>query len=38
VTLVIVTHDATVAAVADARLVLRDGRAVSEDAVGAGAR
>jgi putative ABC transport system ATP-binding protein len=30
VTLVIVTHDATVAAVADARLVLRDGRAVSE--------
>ena len=30
VTLVIVTHDATVAAVADARLVLRDGRAVSD--------
>ena len=37
VTLVIVTHDAAVAAVADARLVLRDGRAVAEDAVGAGA-
>jgi putative ABC transport system ATP-binding protein len=37
VTLVIVTHDASVAAVADARLVLRDGRAVSEDAVTAGA-
>ena len=37
VTLVIVTHDASVAAVADARLVLRDGRAVTEDAVGAGA-
>ena len=37
VTLVIVTHDASVAAVADARLVLRDGRSVTEDAVGAGA-
>jgi len=37
VTLVIVTHDASVAAVADARLVLRDGRAVTEDAVEAGA-
>ena len=31
VTLVIVTHDPAVAAVADARLVLRDGRAVTED-------
>jgi putative ABC transport system ATP-binding protein len=31
VTLVLVTHDATVAAVADARLVLRDGRSVGED-------
>ena len=30
VTLVLVTHDANVAAVADARLVLRDGRAVAE--------
>ena len=37
VTLVIVTHDANVAAVADARLVLRDGWSVTEDAVGAGA-
>jgi putative ABC transport system ATP-binding protein len=37
VTLVIVTHDLNVAAVADARLVLRDGRAVTEDAVAAGA-
>jgi putative ABC transport system ATP-binding protein len=36
VTLVIVTHDVAVASVADARLVLRDGRAVT-DAVGAGA-
>ena len=35
VTLVLVTHDPSVAAVADARLVLRDGRAVTEDAVGA---
>jgi putative ABC transport system ATP-binding protein len=34
VTLVLVTHDPTVAAVADARLVLRDGRAVTEDPVG----
>jgi putative ABC transport system ATP-binding protein len=31
-TLVLVTHDATVAAVADQRLVLRDGRAVGEAA------
>jgi putative ABC transport system ATP-binding protein len=30
VTLVMVTHDASVAAVADQRLVLRDGRAVDE--------
>jgi putative ABC transport system ATP-binding protein len=37
VTLVIVTHDLNVAAVADARLVLRDGRAVREDAMPAGA-
>jgi putative ABC transport system ATP-binding protein len=34
VTLVIVTHDASVAAVADARLMLRDGRALTEDQVG----
>jgi putative ABC transport system ATP-binding protein len=37
VTLVIVTHDASVAAVADARLMLRDGRAVTEDHVGTAA-
>jgi putative ABC transport system ATP-binding protein len=37
VTLVIVTHDPSVAAVADARLVLRDGRAVSDDVAAAGA-
>jgi putative ABC transport system ATP-binding protein len=37
VTLVIVTHDPAVAAVADARLVLRDGRSVTEDPVGAAA-
>ena len=37
VTLVIVTHDLNVAAVADARLLLRDGRAVTEDPVPAGA-
>jgi putative ABC transport system ATP-binding protein len=35
VTLVLVTHDLNVAAVADARLVLRDGHAVDEDPVGA---
>ena len=33
VTLVLVTHDLNVAAVADARLVLRDGRSVSEDPI-----
>ena len=33
VTLVLVTHDLNVAAVADARLVLRDGRSVGEDRV-----
>ena len=33
VTLVLVTHDLTVAAVADARLVLRDGRSVADDPV-----
>jgi len=37
VTLVIVTHDASVAAVADARLMLRDGLAVTEDHVGTAA-
>jgi putative ABC transport system ATP-binding protein len=37
VTLVLVTHDPSVAAVADARLVLRDGRAVAEGPVGAAA-
>ncbi len=31
VTLVMVTHDPSIAAIADARLVLRDGRQVSED-------
>jgi putative ABC transport system ATP-binding protein len=35
VTLVLVTHDPSVAAVADARLVLRDGRAVAEDPIAA---
>jgi putative ABC transport system ATP-binding protein len=33
VTLVLVTHDLNVAAVADARLMLRDGRSVREDAI-----
>jgi len=33
VTLVLVTHDLNVAAVADARLVLRDGRSVAEDRI-----
>jgi putative ABC transport system ATP-binding protein len=33
VTLVLVTHDLNVAAVADARLVLRDGRSVHEDSI-----
>ena len=33
VTLVLVTHDLNVAAVADARLVLRDGRSVTEDPI-----
>ncbi len=37
VTLVLVTHDAHVAAVADARLELRDGRAVNETSLEAGA-
>ena len=37
-TLVIVTHDATVAAVADAQLSLRDGRSVSDVATTIGAR
>jgi putative ABC transport system ATP-binding protein len=37
VTLVLVTHDANVAAVADARLELRDGRAVNEATLEAGA-
>jgi ABC-type lipoprotein export system ATPase subunit len=32
VTLVLVTHDPNVAAIADERLVLRDGRPVSEEA------
>ena len=36
VTLVLVTHDPQVAAVADAQLVLRDGRPVAEDVTGAG--
>jgi putative ABC transport system ATP-binding protein len=37
VTLVVVTHDPAVAAIADSRLVLRDGRAVTEDPVEAAA-
>jgi ABC-type sugar transport system ATPase subunit len=34
VTLVLVTHDPNVAAIADERLVLRDGRPVIEEPVG----
>jgi len=37
VTLVLVTHDPNVAAVADARLVLRDGRVATDDPAGAAA-
>ena len=38
VTLVMVTHDPNVAAVADARLVLRDGRTVDEETTATGSR